>query len=220
VELKRARIVPASDVDPSTRRAKEPVNGARIVPGELVDAHLEAARILEAARAEAHAIVEGARQGAAGVAAEAAKRAAEEEKTKLAAAHLAVHAHAEQAAERDLERSVQLARILAERLVGRALADDPRVVADLARQALSEARGARRAKLRAHPDDAAILAPELGTLGLPAGSLEIAADPTLARGALVVETELGRLDVQVGAQLDRLADALRAALHGSAGALR
>lgn len=220
MELKRARVVRAADVEPPTRRAPERTRAARIVPAELMDAHLAAARLLAAARAEADAIVGRAREAAAGVAAEAARRASEEEQAKLAAAHLAVHAHAELAAERDLEKCVQLARILAERLVGRALADDPRVTLDLARQALAEARGARRAKLRAHPKDAAILSADVAALGLPAGSLEIAPDPGLARGALVVETELGRLDVQIGAQLDRLTEALRAALHDSAGALR
>ena len=80
----------------------------------------------------------------------------------VAAKALALAAREADFDERNLDRAVELARLLAERLLGEALAIDPARVAALARAALAEARGARRAVIAAHPDDAAELGPRLG----------------------------------------------------------
>ncbi len=79
------------------------------------------------------------------------------EAAKVAAAWLALRAREEQIAEQDLDRAVALAAALAERLIGASLDVAPAKIALLAKQALTEARGARRAVIDAHPDDAATL---------------------------------------------------------------
>jgi flagellar biosynthesis/type III secretory pathway protein FliH len=108
---------------------------------------------------------------------------------------------------------VELARLLAERLLGTALRLDPGLVVSLAERALSEARGARRVRLVAHPDDAARLEAQGESLGATLDALEILADPARAPGDLRLETEIGVLDAQLAPQLDRLAQKLRESLR-------
>jgi flagellar biosynthesis/type III secretory pathway protein FliH len=184
---------------------------------EEVDAHQNADRVVHIALTRADAILAGARAEAEKAAREAARTAAEGEQAKLAAAWLAMRAAENKRDERDLERAVTLATVLAERLVGQALALDPALVVSLAREALTEARGARRVRLEAHPDDVESLRAELAAVGLgtPGGvAVEVIANDALARGGLTVHTDLGTLDARLQPRLERLAAALRDALRG------
>ena len=179
---------------------------------EAVDASAVAKRLVEDARVEAEAIIVAARSEAAGLAVAAAEEARQAEVAKLAASFLALRAEDERRAERDLERSLALARVLAERLLGEALEADPARVLALARQALVEARGARRAVIEACPLDAETLKRPVEDIGFAEGALEIAIDTSLSRGSLRVHTNLGSLNAQLTPQLERLAEALRDAL--------
>jgi flagellar biosynthesis/type III secretory pathway protein FliH len=183
---------------------------------EEVSAHQNADVILNRALTQARAIVDGARADAARAAKEAASRAAEEEQARLAAAWLAMRSAEENRAARDLDRAIALARLLAERLIGHAVVADPSVIASLAKQAFAEARGARSARIDAHPLDAASLRDALGKTGLGGTegvALEINDDDALARGSLRVHTDLGTLDARLTPRLERLAAALRDALR-------
>jgi flagellar biosynthesis/type III secretory pathway protein FliH len=183
---------------------------------EVVDAHLLARRLLDEARREADAILAHARESAQRVAADAAEEARKEEHAKVASLYLALRVEDERRQARDLDRAIGLARVLAERLLGEALAADPTRIVALARQALAEARGATRAAIEASPLDADALRNHLVNLGLAQGlassALEVKIDPQLSRGSLRVHTNLGTLDVQLTPQLERLAEALRDAL--------
>ena len=148
-------------------------------------------------------------------AADAAREAAEAEQAKLAAMHLALRAAEDQRAERDLDRAISLATVLAERLIGVAVAHDPAVVAHLARQALAEARGARRVRIEAHPLDAEALRRHVSSLA-QGTVVDITENADLGRGSLCVHTDLGTLDAKLTPRLERLADALRDALKPSA----
>jgi flagellar biosynthesis/type III secretory pathway protein FliH len=187
----------------ATRRrlTKEAIDGSALAKRLVADAQREAADILARAREEAGR--------AAGLATEEAREA---EVAKLAGMFIALRAEDERRAERDLERSVGLARVLAERLLGEALESAPDRVVALARQALLEARGAHRAVIEASPLDAEALRSHVVDIGLAEGALEIKIDPTLSRGSLRVHTNLGSLDAQLTPQLERLAKALRDAL--------
>jgi hypothetical protein len=94
----------------------------------------------------------------------------------------------------------------------RPLALDPTRIASLARAIFAEARGARRAKVDAHPSDASVLREPLTTAGLDVQSIEIREDPTLARGELRLQTDLGNIDARLAPRFERLAAALRAAV--------
>ena len=169
------------------------------------------------ARARARALVQDAEARVKEVLVDAVERATMDtraaEQAKLAAQFLVLRAADEQRAARDLDRAVELAALLAERMLGAALVQDPALVATLASQALAEARGARRARIEANPSDAAILASHVAVLGLPAGGVEIVPNEALSRGSLVLHTDLGTLDARLTPQLERLAAALRDALR-------
>lgn len=199
--LARGRIIKRAFTDESETRSA-PVPGpfgspsaafGRRVAREVMDAHAEAERIREAARREA------------------AAEAREAETARLAAAFLALRRADEQRAERDLDRAVELAKVLAERLVGEGLKLEPARIAELAANALAETRGARNVRIDAHPDDVAPLSEALAAVG-HAASTSVNADATLARGSLVVHTDLGTIDARLMPQLDRLAKALHEAM--------
>jgi flagellar biosynthesis/type III secretory pathway protein FliH len=185
----------------------------RSVPAVIVDAHAVAAELRRAAekdaaevRAAAHAEVDALRQSAAEVA-----RA--EETARFAAQYLALKAEADGAAVTSLDRAVQLAVVLAERLLGAALELEPSRVLHLAQQALAEARGAKVTAICAHPLDADALRMNLEALASGAAFV-IHADDTLPRGSLSIDTTLGILDAKLAPQLERLARALRPHLAG------
>jgi flagellar biosynthesis/type III secretory pathway protein FliH len=104
---------------------------------------------------------------------------------------------------------VELAVVLAERLLGQALRLEPSRIGELAGVVLEQARGARCVRIDVGPDDADGLRQALGPVER---TVEIYTDPSLERGSLVVHTDLGRIDAQLKPQLARLADALREAL--------
>lgn len=205
--IARARIIKAmapEDALAPTRPAPvtSGVSGRRI-PRAVLEGRAEAARIVADAEARVGRLAADAR-------AAAAVEAREAEAAKLAAAFLLLRSEDEHRAERDLNRVVELAVLLAERLVGESLGLDPARVGHLAVAVLAEARGARRVRIETSPDDAAALASVLGELG---HAVDVTADPALGRGSLVVHTDLGRIDGRLEIQLERLATALREALR-------
>ena len=82
-----------------------------------------------------------------------------------------------------------------------------------ARQALAEARGARRITLVAHPEDAKLLEISLPVLGVDQATVLVRSDPTRSRGNLRLETEIGVLDAELAPQLERLSLKLRETLN-------
>jgi flagellar biosynthesis/type III secretory pathway protein FliH len=200
-----SRAVPLLAPGPSVEQRR------RIVREEL-EGRLDAERIVGEARAEADALFARARERARDVAAEAAREAREVEETRLSAKWLVLRAAETERDARDLDRLVQLATVLAERIVGVALELEPARAAQLARTVLAEARGARRAVIEAHPLDAAALRQHLTTAGLDLQSVEVRDDTALARGELRLHTDLGTIDAHLAPRLERLAAALRDAL--------
>jgi flagellar biosynthesis/type III secretory pathway protein FliH len=178
--------------------------GRRIAREEL-EAQERARQIVSTAEVRA---LEIARE----VAARAEGEARALEHAKVAALYLALHAKDERRAELDIDRAIALAKLLAERLIGKEIEQDPDIVLALARQTLAEARGARRARIEAHPLDVDVLRAHLEALGLSAEAAEIAPAPELSRGSLVLHTDVGTIDAKLAPQLDRLAAALREAL--------
>ena len=141
--IRPGRLIPAGDFDATPLARPAAARGARVVPKALVDAELEARSIIERAQTEAGRLLREADSVAAQT-----RLAAEAEGRATAVAQLAARALRVTQRERDaddatLERSVALARLLAERLLGAELQLAPERIADLARRALTEARGAR-----------------------------------------------------------------------------
>jgi flagellar biosynthesis/type III secretory pathway protein FliH len=190
--------------------AAEPL--ATVVPAPVVDAALRARQIVATAERQASELTNAARAEC-----DALRLRAEEAGRAAAAAELAARFLQLSRLEADIDlrardRSIELARLLAERLLGEALRLEPGHVIALAEHAIAEARGARRITIVAHPDDAAELERTLG-----AGELgrvtQVVASSERGRGSLRLETELGVLDAELAPQLDRLTEALRASLR-------
>lgn len=143
----------------------------------------------------------------------AAVEAGRAEGLAAAAAALAAVATAKARRLEDLEHELsEVALEAARTLVGRALALEPPLVAAVAREALAPVRARREVALRVHPADAALIEAELPGLAAlleRAPGLVVRPDPGLRRGDVVVETEAGRVDARVEAQLALLEQAIR-----------
>jgi flagellar assembly protein FliH len=193
---------PAGPSEAQWRRVSREVLGARALAGAIV----------KQAQADADALVAQGRRDAQASAELAAREARESAQTELAARWLALRQREIKDVENGSERVVALAVALAERLLGAALDLDPERIVSLARVVFAEARGARKANVDANPADAPILREQLTTAGLDVQSIEIREDPTLLRGELRLQTDLGNIDARLAPRFERLAAALRDAL--------
>jgi flagellar biosynthesis/type III secretory pathway protein FliH len=215
--ITRGRVISREQAEAGTAlplppSAPAPLAFGRVAPKSLVDASAEATRLVSRARAEAHELLASAQRQAADLKLRAEAEARAEASAKLAAHALSLATYEAKADERALDRSVQLARLLAERLLGVSLAVAPEQVVSLARQALGEARGARRLSIVAHPEDAKLLNGNLASLGVAIETVRVLSDAARARGSLRIETDIGVLDADLAPQLDRLALRLRETL--------
>ncbi|MCS7315022.1 MAG: FliH/SctL family protein [Bryobacterales bacterium] len=102
-------------------------------------------------------------------------------------------------AERDL---VQLAIAIARRILHRELQVDPEALLGLVKAALERLEGREVDRIRVHPADAGLVSSYLEQAGLR--QVRLIADPQLARGSLLLETEQGTLDASVETQLEEI----------------
>jgi flagellar assembly protein FliH len=179
---------------------------------EELEARARAEVILKEAQAEAAALLARARRDAEASVLLVERDARESAQADLTARWIALRQRELQALDGASDRAIALAVALAERLLGTALELDPTRITSLARAVFAEARGARRARVDANPSDALVLREQLTTAGLDVQSIEIREDPTLARGELRLQTDLGNIDARLAPRFERLAAALRDAL--------
>jgi flagellar biosynthesis/type III secretory pathway protein FliH len=215
MSLPRARILRAGEtgeLTPITVPLPPRVPPAKRVTRDVVEASERARAIVADAERRRDAVLEQAVLNAADVRIQAEAQGRADGVAAVAAQALALATLEARTDERALERSVALARVLAERLLGEELRLAPERVVALARQALAEARGARRVRLVAHPDDVALLERALPELGLEPDAVSLVSDPARSRGHLRLETEIGVLDAELGPQLDRLTERLKRSL--------
>jgi flagellar assembly protein FliH/type III secretion protein L len=219
VTIQPARIV--KNPHPEELEASGAATGAktprfargRVVVRRIVEAEQSAAEILARAEREARVILERAERDAAHVRLCAEEEGRADAAAAVAARAIALRAYEAQSEERQLDRLVDVAKLLAERLLGEALALDPTRVTSLARQALKEARGARRIRIEAHPDDASLLERSLLDFGVDGALTEVVPNHARSRGSLRIVTEIGILDAEIAPQLERLSLKLRESLH-------
>lgn len=129
---------------------------------------------------------------------------------ELAARWLALKARENAAVESHLDQTTELAVMLAERIVGAEIEQNPAKIGQMARALWAEARGAKKALFEANPIDVEALREQTAFLG-DAVAIEPNAD--LPRGSLVLHTDLGTVDGRLTPQLERLAAALKVALR-------
>jgi len=187
--------------------AFEQLDGGVVEATGSANAATRAAKIVEAALAEAERIrgeawESGAEEGRAAGLAVAAEELEPARAALVAAADGARARLAELAAEAERE-AVELALALAEKVLTAALEIRPELVCDVVAGAL---RGVVERKLvvEVNPDD-------VGLVQSAIGGVEIVAERRVSRGSCVVRTLEGEIDARVDQQLQRAAALLRAA---------
>jgi len=215
--LGRGRVIKAEGLTAATPVRLEvedkTLPRGQVVRREVLEAAERARALIASAELRAAELIREADRAAAELRLRAETEARADAAAKIAARALALRQHELRADERALDRSVELARLLAERLLGESLRVAPDQVVSLARQALAEARGARRITLVAHPEDAKLLEISLPVLGVDQATVLVRSDPTRSRGNLRLETEIGVLDAELAPQLERLSLKLRETLN-------
>lgn len=104
---------------------------------------------------------------------------------------------------------IELAQILAQRVLGREVSMAPDAIAELAAQALREARGAQSVSLHVNPVHVPALQKALPELSEAANTaLAVVPDNDLAPADLVLETEIGNIDARIATQLANLASVM------------
>ena len=214
MSLTRGRIARADQLPAEVAPITVPAPGAgrpwgRRIAAKVLEAEQHAEQIVKTARERARAELDETRRQCAAIRLRAEEEARADAVARVAAHALALEAREAKTEARQLDRVVELAQLLAERLLGEALELDPARVQALARQVLSAARGARSITIVAHPQDTEALA-RLGEEPMVReAAVRVEADPDRARGSLRVVTELGVLDADLAPQLTRLARRLR-----------
>jgi len=108
---------------------------------------------------------------------------------------------------------VILALAIARRILRRELTVDPDSVRGLVRAALDKLAGQEISRVRTHPELEPAMRRTLQQEGR--GGIEIVADATLERGAVLVETARGRLDASIETQLGEVERGLADRLAGN-----
>jgi flagellar biosynthesis/type III secretory pathway protein FliH len=194
------------------------LKGAAPVPGRRVeaavfDADRRVREMVASAREECRRLRAEAEAARGRLVAEATEEGRREGQARAAAA-LAIAALERDRLLRDAEGEiVALALAVARKILGRELASAPSAVVHLAAAALAEARERRQVMLRVSPKDAAEIRAAAGGLAaaLSRAPLEIREDPALGAGDAVVDTEAGRVDARIEAQLAAIARAIEEA---------
>jgi flagellar assembly protein FliH len=109
---------------------------------------------------------------------------------------------------RDTERQlVQLALVLARRIVTREVSLDPTLVAAMAHVALDRLGEVSPATIKLHPDDYAVVVANRGE-PWEGPQVAILPDPSVARGGCLVESAFGVVDGSLDAQFEEMTRAL------------
>lgn len=168
--------------------------------------HAEASRVLQAAERESTEILRTAQaQGfESGRAEGRAKGEAETRESLLAAQRVLTESHhwRDEMLARSETTLIELVGDVAEKLFGNGFVLSPEQIAAMVERAIQQARDIGPARVRLHPEDAALL-DTMWPSGLP-----LVPDETIRRGGCVVEAIQGMVDGRVEVQLDRIKETL------------
>lgn len=109
-------------------------------------------------------------------------------------------------AQQSERQMVQLALMVARRIVHREVSLDPELVAAMAHVALQKLSASSPATIRLNPDDYTVVA--RASERWTGSQVTVVPDPAVARGGCLVESEFGRIDATLDRQFDEMARAL------------
>lgn len=175
---------------------------------QMLESEIDPAAILANARADAEQKVRQAYEEAVRRGEQAGRDAFDQRVESVCAALDEVADELRQARTAFLESTekplVELARILAETIVGRELETDPTVIQRTANTVLKQALGTEHIVLHINPDDFTALADHRDTLDARfenIGEIELREDPDIAPGGCVATTNQMTIDAQIEARL-------------------
>ena len=187
-----------------------------VIKRPLIDAHTEARRILEEARAEAASTREQAETSARELR-EAAYREGLEAALLEINQHVLAARELRETALAEVERDVlRLSVKLAEKIIGHEIERDSATIADIVSNALKHARRDEMLTIRVNSADLASIEEHRERLD-PTGRarlFDILPDPRIARGGCLIESESGTINAQLDVQLRVLERALLARAAG------
>lgn len=190
-----------------------PVSG-KIIKRELFEASQEARNIVDAARREAEQIVAKAEQERT-ASVEAGLQLGYEEGLKGWNHILAGAREARENLKAEWEESLlHLAVRVAEKIIGEQLRLHPDTIVPIVREALRSVGQERQLTLLIHPDHRESVQANLDRLQALVGSsrqIHLVANPDIAPGGCVVESELGVIDAKLETQLKCLEEILLSA---------
>ena len=199
---------------PETRilKAAAPLEPRR-VEAAVFDADRRVRQTVAAATERARAVVAAAEAERDRMLAAAREEGRREGEARAAATLLRAASERDRLLRESAPEVARLAIAVARKVLGRELAD-PGSAVGLAELALAEARPLREVVLRVHPADAAAVRDSGGRLARALGrAVEVREDPSVPPGGAVVDTEGGRIDAGIEAQLEVLSRVLEEALR-------
>ncbi|MBL8173839.1 MAG: hypothetical protein JNK48_04170 [Bryobacterales bacterium] len=105
---------------------------------------------------------------------------------------------------REAEQDViRLASAMARRILRRELSIDPEAIAGLLKTAFDRLDMREASRIRVRPEDRDAVCAHLSRIGSPQ-RIDVVADPSLERGALLLECSRGQLDASVETQLEEI----------------
>lgn len=196
----------AEPAAPDRAQHNRPRPGA-VVNAEVFDAQQTAKGILEDAKRHRDEILAAARAQADRLIEEFKEEGRKQGKAELAELLIRARLHHRQVVAASEKEVVKLALKVAEKIIGRDVERDPRVLAEIVALAVDTVRSVKELTLRVNPKDAAILREHKKHLLELIGRVKeiaIKEDAEVGRGGCVIETEIGIVDAQLANQLELL----------------
>jgi type III secretion protein L len=193
------------------------VHSANVAPAvskitrEVHEASLEAKDILAKAQEQATQLIENAQQEKDALFDESSERGYAAGLDKWNDALAEAWARRDDFLSRNEAELVKLAVAIAEKIVRRSVEAGSDVVLRTIEEALKSVRGERRITIKVNPSEESELREQVGSLkllGPEVGDIVIVANPSIAAGGCVVESDLGVIDAQIDTQLASIEKAL------------
>jgi type III secretion protein L len=184
---------------------------SKIVKGDAYGASMEAAQIVDAARAQAGKILEGAAQDRQAILDAAREEAYADGLRQWNAAIAEANAARDRRLAESEPELIRLAVRIAQKILGEELRINPEAIVGVARQCLQGLGRERSLTLRVAPGDAEIARRRTDALREAAGrnrSIEVMTDAAVSPGGCIVESEYGVIDARLETQIRCLEEIL------------
>lgn len=174
----------------------------------LTAAQEKAGEILAEARREAEALGKQAIEEGRALGRDEIKQRLMPALTTFAQAGQSLIVFEERMVTRHARAIVRLALEIAQKIVGKAVAEDPAIVAAVLERARKEVSDAKLVRVRVHPADYEVLVemrPDLVRMGEESGRrFEVSSSEEIPRGGCRIETEIGTVDATLPTQLEEI----------------